>query len=360
MLSVNRKIMDELLKHPHYLQMFENGIINTLIDHYSQAKIEIVGRLARVEDYGQGYTLDYRLLRLREQLKEIDFVMKNATDSAVADLSYKLNEFGRLEKKYYEKLLSDRLAPIGINLIRIPVEQVNKIINTPSGGALYSDRMYKHYGDNVYVMKNALTQSVIQGEDMATASKRLLGIGKNIGGVIGNEISKQSTVIARTEIQRVSNSVGSEIYAQNTDVLKGVEFVATLDDRTCHDCGNLDGKVYYYDENPPTVKDTPPLHPNCRCCLSPITKSWEELGMNAEEVPPSTRASFDGQVPETLTYNDWLKQMNQEESAFVRYILGTKRYEFWNSDQLILKKMVLNNKVLNLKQLAKKSNIETK
>jgi len=44
---------------------------------------------------------------------------------------------------------------------------------------------------------------------------------------------KQSSVIARTEIMRVSNSVSQAIYEANKDIIKGLEFCATLDDRTC-------------------------------------------------------------------------------------------------------------------------------
>lgn len=232
-MPINEELRDLLLKRSHYIHRFENGTANDIVEHYSRAKPEIMSKISKLEDYGSGYTLQYRLDRLNNQFREIDVIVKNATDDAINGLSYELNEFANTEKDYYENLLQDRLKPLNINLTRIPFEHVNEIINTPIGGALYSERMIKRYNDTVFLMKQELTQSIIQGEDMAKASRRLVGVGKKIGGKVGAEIQKQATVIARTEIQRVSNSVSKRIYDENTDVLKGVEFVATLDDRTC-------------------------------------------------------------------------------------------------------------------------------
>ena len=97
----------------------------------------------------------------------------------------------------------------------------------------------------------------------------------------------------------------------------------------------------------------PPRHPRCRCTLVPITKSWKELGVDAEEVPDSTRASFDGQVPATETYPDWLKRMEEEEPGFALDVLGPKRYGWWKAGKIEFKEMVRGNKILTVEQLKK-------
>jgi len=117
----------------------------------------------------------------------------------------------------------------------------------------------------------------------------------------------------------------------------------------CIVCGSKDGKTYYYKKNPPTAIDVPPLHPYCRCILSPITKSWKELG---EKIPPvygaATRASFTGQVPATLSYSQWLKT---QDDKFVEDILGPKRFKMWKDEDLSLNEMVKGNKVIPLEKL---------
>lgn len=73
-------------------------------------------------------------------------------------------------------------------------------------------------------------------------------------------------------------------------------------------CASLDGQVFDIDTGP-----QPPRHPNCRSSSIPVMKSWKEMGFNFKELPESTRASMDGQIPESMTYNDWLRKRSASE-----------------------------------------------
>lgn len=94
----------------------------------------------------------------------------------------------------------------------------------------------------------------------------------------------EATTLVRTSVQTVSNAVLEQTYADNQDVLKGRQWIATLDPRTCVECAGWDGAAWDFDDEPlPSSKvqkpfpGPPPLHPNCRCTIIPITKSWNEL-----------------------------------------------------------------------------------
>jgi len=104
----------------------------------------------------------------------------------------------------------------------------------------------------------------------------------------------------------------------NEDVLAGVQWVSTLDDRTMPICQNRDGMTYELNGGP-----RPPAHPNCRSTAIPITRSWEELGQDGDEIPEGTRASMDGQVPRSVSFYEWLKK--QPESV-QREALGPRRF----------------------------------
>jgi SPP1 gp7 family putative phage head morphogenesis protein len=41
------------------------------------------------------------------------------------------------------------------------------------------------------------------------------------------------------------------------------EFISSIDDRTCDECADLDGQVFYFSEAEEGV-NFPPIHPNCR------------------------------------------------------------------------------------------------
>lgn len=82
-----------------------------------------------------------------------------------------------------------------------------------------------------------------------------------------------------------------------------------------------DGQVLKMGKGP-----RPPEHTGCRCTTIPIIKSWQELGIDLEEMPESTRASMNGQVPESLRYGDWLRKQG---AGFQDEVLGKGRAELF-------------------------------
>lgn len=381
--GINDGLRDEILKRSHYISRFENGAIREMVAPYHLAKQNIQQSISKLNEIGTGYTLQYRLDRLGSQLNEIEFVLQNAATDSINGLSYNLNQFAMTEVDYYHNLLSDRFGKIGINIARIPYDHVNEIISTPLGGALYNERMIQNHGQAVFRMRNELTQAVVLGEDTAKAARRLVGLGPTLTGKMGKELAIQSEIIARTEIMRIQNAVGKRIFEENQDVLKGMQHLATLDDRTCLVCGVKDGTIYYFNRNPITGLDTPPLHPRCRCVLVPLSKSWKELGCDKHEpseggrpfvykgIPPTHLSRqmrqyhgdperWAGQISESLNYDQWLRKMDVEDPAFVRDILGKKRYDLWNSGKLTLNKMVRDNRILRVDELDRISKPKTK
>jgi hypothetical protein len=120
-------------------------------------------------------------------------------------------------------------------------------------------------------------------------------------------------------------------------------WVAALDGRTCFYCANLDGKMWDLDLNPiglnPYKFPQNLTYPNCRCCLSPILKrsgpvfDREDLG----RASPSTRASMNGQVPNSWDYLTWFK--HQPEDFQLKY-LGPERYELWKHRRIYFHQLV--------------------
>ena len=82
----------------------------------------------------------------------------------------------------------------------------------------------------------------------------------------------------------------------------------------CPVCGSLDGKVFNVGEGP-----RPPAHASCRCTSYPITKTWRQMGIDADELPAGTRASMNGQVPQSTDYPTWL---GRQSAAFQDDVLG--------------------------------------
>jgi len=99
--------------------------------------------------------------------------------------------------------------------------------------------------------------------------------------------------IARTETIRASNFATEEAYKQSNVVVKK-EWLTSRDERVCEWCAPQDGKIIDLDDdyyksgssykglNGGILKfgawdvNAPPLHPNCRCTLLPVTTDDEQ------------------------------------------------------------------------------------
>lgn len=69
---------------------------------------------------------------------------------------------------------------------------------------------------------------------------------------------------------------------------------------------------------------------NCRCILTDVLKSGDEIGLPGLDFDKGTRASMNGQVPEGLAFPDWLKS---QPVGIQKSVLGPARWELWKSGQ---------------------------
>lgn len=113
--------------------------------------------------------------------------------------------------------------------------------------------------------------------------------------------------IARTETLDAHRAGAALGMSQHADVLRGWEWLAVLDERTCPSCWSQHGSEHPLDEPGPND------HQQGRCARNVLTRSWSDLGFDIPE-PPSV-------TPDAQTAFDGLSAAKQLE------ILGPSRYE---------------------------------
>jgi hypothetical protein len=158
---------------------------------------------------------------------------------------------------------------------------------------------------------------------------------------IRRSVASLSTLVSTS----VAQQARSEVFAANSDLITSLSWTSTLDSNCCIECGELDGE-----ELPIDSGERPPLHPNCRCIMVPNIASWEALGISdMEEIPPGTRASMDGQVPDVVTWSDWI--LGQDASV-QDDILGPTRGELLRAGDLTIDDFVNDaGRILTIEQL---------
>ncbi len=87
--------------------------------------------------------------------------------------------------------------------------------------------------------------------------------------------------------------------------------------------------------------------------MVPVLKTWEELGINMDELPDGTRASMEGQVNDK-TFADWLKRKTETDPSFADKTLGKGRAELFRDGKLTMDQMISGGKPLSLNDLKAK------
>lgn len=221
----------------------------------------------------------------------------------------------------------------------------------------------------------AMTQGLLLGETVAQLTARVSAI----DGIMTTK-KRQAEALARSSAISVSNAARMETFRTMSDVIRGIQWVSTLDTRTTPICRALDGLTWDLDLKPIGHNKAfpgPTAHWNCRSTQVPVLKSWEDLAgkklpsLNRGDVEKrmreklakrgwspakidkavsQSRASMDGQVAESMTFDEWL---NTKAEPQVESMLGPGRAKLWNSGAVTVADLTdQTNRPLTLKQLA--------
>jgi SPP1 gp7 family putative phage head morphogenesis protein len=135
---------------------------------------------------------------------------------------------------------------------------------------------------------------------------------KNYQDGIVQNIGRNAEAVVRTSVQHVANTARMEVWAKNSDIVKAVRVVATLDGHTTPQCRSLDGREFPLAEAPRF-----PIHVRCRTTtVAVIDDAFAFLDEGA------TRSSETGYVDANQTYYEWLKE---QPSEFQKDAIGATR-----------------------------------
>ncbi len=295
--SANDLIRDLEVRHHVGIQRLSTGIIRKIVRLLDVADAEIVRQLIE-----RGTTLEgsFTSVRLRYLLDAVREINRDAHVAVGQTFRQELRDLARYEVSFQSKLFE---IEIGIDAVA-PTADTLKAITTwrPMGDRLLGEMLSGFSRRRADLITGAIRQGMVLGETVAQIVARIRGTkaGNYRDGVM--EMSRTSAErMVRTAVNHVSNAAREEFYDANADLIKGVQWVATLDTRTCLRCAAQDGRVYGLKTGP-----RPPLHINCRCTTTPVLKR-APAGL---DLPEGTRASMNGQVSESETFGTWLRRQS--------------------------------------------------
>jgi SPP1 gp7 family putative phage head morphogenesis protein len=349
--SVNEALRDRAIEHAILIQRYGTGLADKIVRLLNTADADILAklasRLAAIEERGLdiGPKTNARLQAMLDEVRALNGAIYSQLHD---ELSGELTEFSTNEAGFQKAALDSSLA-VSLETKLPSAARLRAIVEeTPMEGRLlksWTDGMEQGRIDRISA---AIRQGMLQGENTDKIVARIRGTkaARYSDGVL--DISRRSAQsIVRTSVTHVSNVAAQHTWKANEHLVKGWQFVSTLDSRTTITCASLSGQVFSIGEGP-----IPPRHIRCRSITVAVTKSFRELDLDRDEYPAGTRASMDGQVAGDTTFSDWLSKKGQ---ATQDSILGTTRADLFRSGKLDLQQFIKNDgTVLTLDQLKKK------
>ena len=337
-MAVNDELLDSLTRHEVYLRRYSTATLRKVMALLKRSDARIFERLLEDDLTALSRTRQEKLLT------DLRRVMESAYIDATGALQVDLEALATYEGEFQTDLFK-RVLPVKFDTVTPTAEQLIAAVNSrPFQGKLLKE-VYPELAASAFRrVRDTIRAGIVEGRTTDQIVRELRGRaaqGYKDGILAHNRLDVESVV--RTALTHTANSARQATYKANDDLVKGWQFTAVLDGRTTMVCMGLDQRVFDVGKGP-----MPPRHYNCRSASVPIMKSWRELGFGIDELPKSTRASMNGQVPADQSYNDWL---GKQDTEFQNSVLGARRGQLFRAGMTVEKFTDASGEELTLDQL---------
>lgn len=321
-MAVNDDIMDLEIRHQVGVQRLGTSVLQKLVPILDKADAEIVAQLLK-----RGADGSFTARRLEALLQSIREINRDAHTELGRELRAELRDVAKYEGQYQANLL-EKAIPIRADIVTPPASVLNAVVTSrPFQGKLLREMVSELEASKARMLRDAIRLGVVEGQTIQEMARRVRGTrGANYRDGIMAISRRRAEALVRTAVSHTTSAAREETYLANADILRGEAWIATLDASTCLSCQSLDGQEFELGKGPRT-----PLHIACRCVRVPLTKSWQEMGFGQGDLPEGTRASMNGQVPASMTYNEWLKK---QPAAVQDEALGPTRGRMFRSGEV--------------------------
>ncbi|WP_434033584.1 hypothetical protein [Cupriavidus sp. a3] len=318
--------------------------LNRVIGHESNLVLTVMEALLDdiEKKIGARPLTEYQKTRLNQLLADVRDLVADQYETLQGDLFDDLKDLAQQEAKW---VLSSTNGAVGVDLMRAlaPTSTLKALVDTGLfQGAPLGDWLDRQAADTAFRFANEIRLGVAAGETNAKIVQRIGGsTRKGLTGVI--ETSRRNAdALVRTAVQTVSGRARNLTWVANDDIVKGRQQVSTLDGRTSDVCIAYAGASWNLEGKPINGTKLPynggvPRHWACRSTEIPLLKTFRELGLDADEFTPTTRASMDGQVAADLTFSDFLAGKSK---TFQDDVLGKGRAALWRAGTITLPQLL--------------------
>ena len=330
-MSVNQDIQNAAIRHAIMSERYGKGLVRKIVALLDAADGDLTDQLTKrlgkiaANGFDTGPETTRRLTEVIEALRTIN---DRAYRRIEAELQAELIGMAEVETVAEQANLA-RILPVTINSVAPTATYLKTLVTTtPIDGVLLKPWVDGMASGRLARVEKALRIGMVEGQTVDQLVRRVRGTkaARYKDGIL--EISRRSAeTLCLTANSTIANAAREQVYRDNAKLIDKLKWVSTLDTRTSSTCQSRDGQLYDLDKPHPS----PPAHPRCRSIMIPVTVPFSKLGVDAADYSPAQRASLDGAVPGSTTYEKWLKDQPKER---VVEIYGKERAELFLSGKV--------------------------
>jgi SPP1 gp7 family putative phage head morphogenesis protein len=334
--SINQELLDFQITHYSYLERYKNTLVREIVSMFRTRRRGLIRQLAEEP------LLKYERRRFERELRYWDSILTEQDALLAEALEGNLEEFLSREAAYQGAMIGRAGPMLDIN-IPSATQMATAARLEPFEGLPINQHIQNTFGNS----RARFLAEVRQGYAFGVPTER---IAENLSAALNMDINRVRN-ITRSAVGHMASIARKELYEQNSDVIEYEQWVSTLDTRTTPICQVMDGALRKIGESEWSngqYGEPGQIHWGCRSTSIPIIKDWRALGL--DDPPAGVRASLDGGVPDSTTYQEWLAgqtQARQEE------VLGIQRAELFREGKLSLAEMVRDGRYITLDELMK-------
>ena len=282
----------------------------------------------------------YRISRYEALQQNIDIQLKK-----LADIEQRITEIrytDTIKESYYHNIYDiQKGIGLGFNFAQIDTKAINLLLNENwIDNANFSQRIWNNSEKLGEYLRTQLTASSMSGKSIQKIAQELADY-MNVG--IYN-----ATRLVRTEVNHFANETEMLSY-EELDIEK-YRFIATLDNRTCEHCAELDNKVFKVKDRKPG-KNCPPIHSNDRCTT--VAEFDDDVidGLQRRARDENGKPIL---VPQDMNYKEWSMQYAPEQ--YKKYYINPNLPKTKSTkDSILDKQLGFYNEANNLNFIPKSS-----
>jgi SPP1 gp7 family putative phage head morphogenesis protein len=332
---------------------------------------------------GEGRLTKHARARLEKLLVQTRETIRTDYSAIASDHRQRMVDLAQIEVVHFKNAAR---ASIGVDVMTVALSR-QQLGAIASDTLIQGARSREWWGRQAEGMQRRFSDTVRTGMVMGHTTDQLV---RDIKGTqlmqfrdgIRYPSTREAEALVRTSVQATANEARDQLYEANQDLIKGIQWVATLDDRTTVICAALNGLMWSLPDYEPIGHDQefpgPTAHWNCRSTQVAVFKSWSELsgrpfktpaggstdaqglwernlreqGLSDSQIRSSirdARSSMDGEVPAAKTFGQWL---DGKSKTFHDDFLGPGKADLWRAGEISLRDMVdQSNRPLTLEAL---------